>query len=151
MTVFKRAEEVGLAIGEALAGITIANGAETDIGTAVHYGRTHIEDHEIPCVSIMEGNDAVEHNARAPQVKVSQRYGLVAYVRIAEGQTPNSAAHAAIRDMKRSIFAGDGTFGRRAISTRYIGRNIGPRADGADIVLALIEIDVTYAENLVEP
>ena len=151
MTVFTRAEGVGLAIGEALAGITIANGAETDIGTAVHYGRTHIEDHEIPCVSVMEGSDAVEHNARSPQVKTTQRYGLVAYVRIAVGQAPNRAAHAAIRDMTRAIFRGDGTFGRRAISTRYVGRNVGPRADGADIVLALIEIDVTYAENLVEP
>ena len=151
MTIFKRAEDVGLAIGEALTGITIANGAETDIGTSVQYGRTHIEDHEIPCVSIMEGADAVEHNARSPQVKVSQRYGLVAYVRIADGQTPNSAAHAAIRDMKRAVFRGDGTFGRRAISTRFVGKNIGPRADGADIVLALIEVDVTSAENLVEP
>ena len=150
MSVFKRAEVVAEAIGEALGRITVANGFETDIGATVYYGRTRIEDSEVPCVVVMEGNDVSEHVARQPVVQVTQRYGLVAWLPC-DPEHPNRAAHAAIRDMQRAIFAADATFGRRATSVRYVGRNIGPRADGAPIVLALIEIDVMYPMTLSAP
>ncbi|MBS4019904.1 MAG: hypothetical protein KGZ68_16915, partial [Dechloromonas sp.] len=64
---------------------------------------------------------------------------------------PNDAAHEAIRDIKRAIFAGDGNFGGRVLKVTYAGRDIGPRADGVPVVFVTVDIDVDYVEDLTNP
>jgi hypothetical protein len=64
---------------------------------------------------------------------------------------PNDAAHAAIRDIKRAMFAGDGNFGGRVLKVSYQGRDIGPRVDGEPVVYVQVTIDIDYVEDLTNP
>lgn len=149
------AQAIGDEIRTRLLTCTVAQGAETNLGTTVFRGRRAVSDDMIPCVSIIEGDD---HPARergpGVNVKLDQRYVLYAYVPC-DGNDPNLAAHAAIRDMKRAMFNSDGKpderLGGKVFRCEYLGRDIGPRADGANFVLAVIEIGVHYAENLAAP
>ena len=62
------------------------------------------------------------------------------------------AAHLLLKDLKRVVF-GNGNktnLGGRVRSVSYEGRDIGPRADGKAIVMAVIFIDVTFAETLAD-
>lgn len=149
------AESVGDEIAARLATCTVALDAETDLGVKVYRGRRRIDDSMIPCVTIIEGDDIP---ARATGgrcvVKLDQRYVLYAYVPC-DPDDPNVAAHAALRDMKRALFstAGrpDNRLGGKVFEVEYLGRDIGPRADGAALVLAALEIGVTYVEDLAAP
>jgi hypothetical protein len=89
-----------------------------------------------------------------PELAQEQEYILFAYVPC-DPRNPNDAAHAAIRDMKRAIFrtagAADTRLGGKVHRVRYLGRDIGPRADGAGVVLAAIEVEGQYAEDLANP
>jgi len=90
---------------------------------------------------------------------VTQHYALVGYMPC-DPDYPNDAAHQVISDFKRAIFrlpadvvdyeqvSGTRSFGGRVKSVHYLGRTIGPRADGRAIVFAMIEIAVVYVEQL---
>lgn len=155
MTVLlKRAEDVTAAISTRLATCTVAQGAETDLGASVYEGRRHVDDEMIPCSAIIEADDAPDDRVVVTLMNVGQRYVLFAYVPC-DPLHPNRAAHAAIRDMKRAIFLTNGkpdrTWGGAVRKVKYLGRDIGPRADGAAFVLAAIEIEIEYVEDLSQP
>jgi hypothetical protein len=149
------AEQIAAEIADRLATRTVALGAETNLGVKVYRGRTRIHDDMIPCSVVIEGDDVVaRERGVGPTVKIEQRYVLMAYVPC-DPDHPNDAAHKALRDLKRAIFvtAGkpDATWGRKVKDVEYLGRDIGPRADGAAFVLAVIEIAVEFPESLAAP
>ena len=155
MTVYTTATEVANEIYARLQQITMANGYETDMGLQVFQGRVKVADEQVApsCVSVIEGIDSVQQQAargRMPIVKVEQRYGLVGYS-VCDQSQPNVAAHKMLRDMKRALWHDGSTFGDRVLSVNYLSRDIGPRADGVGIVMALLEIGVEYAEQLGQP
>jgi hypothetical protein len=147
------AEEVGLELSARLATCTVALGAETDLGVKVHRGRRRVDDDMIPCSVVIEGDDKPEDNV-ATKHKLDQRYVLFGYVKCS-ADNPNDAAHAAIRDMKRALFNTNGKpdtkLGGKVKELAYLGRDIGPRADGAAFVLVAIEVGVSYVEDLANP
>lgn len=152
MSLIKRAADVAAELSTRLATRTKANGAETDIGARVMRGRRKIDDNQVPCCVIVEGLDSptMGNSRRAPGVKVRQGYVLVAYDRC-DPIHPNDKAHAMLRDLKRAIFHDGSTLGDKVIAVDYIGRDIGPRGDGVDIVSATVEIVVEYEESLQNP
>lgn len=145
------AEDIALEISTRMSTITVANGFETDIGLTVYRGKRKVEDDAAPCSVLIEGADTVEDRpGKLPAVKVAQGYVLGAYL-ACDADNPNDAAHAAIRDLKKAMFSDGGNFGGKAHVVSYRGRDIGPRTDGVAIVFALIEITVTYVEQLTNP
>lgn len=153
-SIVNTAGEVAALVAERVARISVANGYETDIGQKVFRGKRRVADEQIGtgCVDIIEGVDMVDDRVggRLAQCAISQRYGLVAYLPC-DPDAPNDAAHAAIRDLKRAIFDKDATLGGSVKGVRYMGRDIGARADGASFVIAVVEIAVEYVENLISP
>lgn len=148
------AEAIGTEISARLATRTVAQGAETDLGAKAYRGRRHIDDTMIPCVVVIEGDDVPARGNVKTNYKLDQRYVLFAYVPC-DPDNPNDAAHAAIRDMKRALFntngARDTTLGGKVKDIVYLGRDIGPRADGASFVLAALEVGVEYVEDVANP
>lgn len=155
-TTLHSAEDVGLEISARLRTRTVAQGAETDLGASVFRGRRVIDDDQIPCTAVIEGQDDVEENdaSREAQARIKQDYVLLAYVPC-DPVNPNDAAHKALRDMKRAVFRTDGkadrTLGGKVRRVRYRGRDIGPRGDGAAFVVAALEINVEFTEDLSAP
>ncbi|MBP6515100.1 MAG: hypothetical protein KA224_07955 [Steroidobacteraceae bacterium] len=154
MTVLNRAEDVAAELKARLLTLTIAQGAETDIGRKVFQGRRKVDDSMLPCVSMIEGDDVPARETNTTTYELAQRYVLFAYLPC-DADDPNIAAHAALRDLKRAVFTTGGrpsvTWGSKVKSVEYLGRDIGPRADGASFVLASIEIAVTFVEALHNP
>lgn len=133
---------------------TIAQGAETDLAAQVFDGRKRVDPDMIPCVSIIEGTDAPKQAVTGTAVDNAQRFVVFAYVPCSAAD-PNVAARAAIRDLKRALFSTDGrpdaTWGRSVKAVRYLGKDIGPRADGASFVVVAVELDVEFVEDLSAP
>lgn len=147
------AGQVSAIVQERMRSITLANECETDIGSQVYMGRRIVADEDIGsgAITVIEGIDTVTSRpGRIPNAVIEQRYALVAYLPCDPDQ-PNAAAHAAIRDLKRAIFKGNATFEDRVRTVKYLGRDIGTRADGARYVVALVEIAVEYVEDLTKP
>lgn len=154
MTIYTRAEDIGEDLKARLLTRTVALGAETDLGVKVHLGRRHVDDSMIPCSVVIEGDDIPARGNVKTAVKLGQRYLLFAYVPC-DASNPNTAAHKAIRDMKRALFntggVADNTLGGKVREIEYLGRDIGPRSDGAAFVVAAIEVGIEYVENLSNP
>lgn len=152
MTTFTTAEEVSAEVNRRVALITVANGAETDIGLTVMQGRTKIPaDEELPCTQVIELPDEVlQQTERNTRVKVGMRFYLDAFSQC-EANNPNLKARAMIRDMKRAIFGDGGTFNNMVYNIDYVGKDIGPRPDGAATVQARLAFDVVWAEDLAKP
>lgn len=154
MSVFTRAEEISDEIAARLALRTIALGAETDLGVKVYQGRKFVDDSMIPCVAVIDGGDAPDKANVLGDYDVTQSYAIVAYLPC-DPDHPNRAAHAGIRDIKKALFNGTGrgvvTFGGKVKEVQYLGREIGPRADGAAFVVAMVEVAVRYVENVAAP
>lgn len=153
-TTLHSAEAVGAELSARLATRTVAQGAETNLGAKVYRGRRHVDDTMIPCCVVIEGDDVPARVSVGTRYSLDQRYVLFAYVPC-DPDNPNDAAHAAIRDMKRAVFVSGGQpdvkLGGKVKEVEYLGRDIGPRADGASFVLAAVEIGVSYVENVAEP
>jgi hypothetical protein len=151
MTIYTKSSEVAGAIATRIAQIKIADGFETDIGLRVFRGRRNVDESAVPCAVLIEGTDTpTDRPGRLPSVSIRQRFVIAAYVPC-DANNPNDAAHAAIRDVKRAIFAGDATLGSKVLRVMYAGRDIGPRADGLPIVFVTVDIDVEYVEDLTNP
>lgn len=152
MSQYQRAEDVALLISTRMAGIRKANGFETDIGRDVLRGARKVDDDWPPCSTVIEGMDDVEASPSkvTASAKIEQRYVLGGYAPC-DPKHPNDTAHKIIRDIKRVIFADGATLGGKVTKVEYKGRDIGPRADGVGIVYAIVEIVVTYVENLAQP
>lgn len=150
-TMLQNAELIALEISSRLAAIRLANGCETDIGATVYRGKRKVEDDASPCAVLVEGTDTVtDRPGKMATVKIEQSYVLGGYV-ACDADNPNDAAHGLIRDLKKAMFSDGGNFGGKVHLVSYKGRDIGPRTDGVPIVFALIEIGVTYIENLAQP
>lgn len=144
-----------------IAGITTANGSETDIGMTVYQGRRNFEDRNIkeegPCAVLLEGEDRPGGQAGRDALLIRQDYIVGGYV-LCDPDNPNIAAHAVIRDIKRALFTKqDSRLGGQVALTgcantiEYKGRDIGARTDGHPIVFAVVHITVEYAETLTDP
>jgi len=133
---------------------TVAQGAETNLGAAVHWGKRTVDASQVPCCTLLEGDDMPEHQNRLTEYLVKQRFAVLAYVPC-DDENPNAAAHAAIRDIKRALFktngAADGRLGQKVRLATYLGKQIAPRADGEKFVLAVVEFQCDYVENVASP
>lgn len=152
MTVYTTSEAVAGEIAARMALITKENGFETDIGKTAFEGRIAVNDDDVPCVSVIEGDDSVISTpGRVALWKLEQNYALVGYSEC-DPAHPGRTARAIIRDLKRAVFKtngkADATFGGKVLEVHYKGRNIGPRADGAAIVMAIVEIAVVFIEQV---
>lgn len=151
--VLSSADAIARYISDLMCEITVANGCETDIGLSVARGRRKIDDDQIPCSVIIEGEDQLGDTAGRYSIRVTQSYVLGGYSRC-NPQHPNDTAHKIIRDIKRAIFTDTGpanNWGGKVLKVEYRGRDIGPRADGVPIVFAIVHIDVSYAEDVRNP
>jgi len=155
-TLLKTSEEVAAEIKGRLDAILVTNSCETNIGTKVFQGRRKINNDEVPCAVLIEGEDTVTDLAgrQLTDARLAQRYVLIGYD-ACDPENPNVKAHAMIRDLKRAIYktAGvpSGNLGGAVRAVRYQGRDIGPRADGVAIVMAIVEIVVEFSEDLANP
>lgn len=152
MSQYQTAEQIAALLQARIEQITVANGCETDIGKKVLRGARKVDDSWVPCATIIEGVDKVEQSPslKAPGLKVDQHYVLGGYAPC-NPQHPNDVAHKIIRDLKRAIFKDGATLGGKVVKVDYKGRDIGPRADGVAIVFAIIEVVVSYMEDLANP
>ena len=150
MTTYHRAEDVSTELKTRLATLTVAQGAETDLGRVVYLGKRVPDKSMVPCAVLLEGDDDPERQGNTTTYKVTRRFILMAYV-TCDPDNPNVAAHAALRDMKRAVFGDGGRMGDKVRTVTYVGTAIGPRADGENFVLALLEVDVEYVESLSSP
>lgn len=89
MTVLNRAEDVAAELRTRLLTLTIAQGAETDIGRKVFQGRRKVDDSMLPCVSMIEGDDVPARETNTTTYELAQRYVLFAYL-LATPTTPTS-------------------------------------------------------------
>ncbi|MFA9287997.1 hypothetical protein ACCQ08_24685 [Comamonas sp. SY3] len=158
--VYTRARDVAQHINDLLAGISVANGYETDIGLKVYRGKRRIDDDAVPCAVLIEGEDNPTSDQGPASQKVTQSYVLGGYT-TCDPDNPNDAAHKIIADIKKAIFTvvnpskvdrhrGTHTFGGLVKNVTYRGRDIGPRADSVAIVFAVVHIDVEFVEQLTE-
>lgn len=155
--VITKASVLAAHIDSLIADIQIANDYETDIGLRHFRGRLKIDDGQVPCAVLIEGEDRPGDQSGRDALKITQDYVIGGYVRC-DPDHPNDAAHAVIRDIKRALFKnapngmlGQQNFDGRVHRVRYVGRDIGPRADGMPIVYAIVHIEVDYAETLANP
>ena len=151
MNLLTTASAIAAEVDRRLKTITQANGYETNIGATTFRGKLRIEDSLVPCGVLIEGSDTVEARpGRIPQCEIAQSYVIGGYVPC-DPDNPNDAAHAVLRDIKRSVFSGNANLDGRVKIVRYKGRDIGPRADGQPIVFAVVELEVEYVEDLTKP
>ena len=151
----KSAEAVSLVLRDRLAAISIANGAETEIGTRVLLGRRSTPDEsQIPCVVLLEADDIPSKANVRTEYSVIQAFVVLAYLKC-DVNDPNTAAHAAIRDIKRALFRTDGkpdgTLDGRVHELLYLGKQISPREGGQRSVVAIVEVAAAYAEDVSNP
>lgn len=156
MALLQRAEDVAAEIQTRLAAVSVANGYETDLGATVYMGRVgrQIDKTMVPCCTVVEGDDEVDRARVSTQYQLQQTYILLAFVPC-DPDEPNTAAHKALRDMKRAIFLTNGRpdtrWGGTVKDVAYLGRDMAPRDDGEAFVLAIMEIAVTYVEDISSP
>lgn len=145
----KTTEEVSLEIKRRLLTVLQVDGFETNLGATVFMGKRAVDNDEVPCVSIIEGEDHPGEANNREDVKITVDYALVAYVPC-DPDNPNTAAHAALRDMKKVIFE-DYRMGKTVGSMEYRGRDIGARSDGESLVMAVLHFSVMIVEKLPGP
>lgn len=144
--------ELGQYLTDILKQIRVANGYETDIGTKVFRGKLRHDQDLVPYTVLVEGEDSPDDQG-VDEILTRQEYAVGAYV-ACDADNPNDAAHAAIRDIRRAIFTrGEGParkrLGNRVREVKYLGKDIGPRADGVPIVFAIVHFEITFVESLV--
>lgn len=151
MTVFTKASDIAEHLTTLMEQIKIVDGYHTDVGLKIFRGRRKVDDDMVPCGVIIEGDDRPGDNTSREEIRIDQSYVLGGYVPC-DPDNPNDAAHLLLKDLKRVVF-GNGNktnLGGRVRAVTYQGRDIGPRADGKAIVMAVIFIDVTFAETLAD-
>lgn len=143
------AESIAAEAARRLGLCQVALGAETDIGLNVYQGLRVVSDDKLPCVVLHEGDDSVSSTGTRAQVRLAQRYLALGYIQC-DPLNPSVAAHRVIRDIKRALFA-DARWSGMIRSIKYLGRDVGPRADGAGFVVGSVEFEVEYVEDLSNP
>lgn len=149
--VFTRASDIEEHLTSRLALITVENGYNTDIGLArVYRGKRKIDDAQVPCAVLLTGEDTVSDTAAdGRDVKVQQDFVLGGYSEC-DPDNPNDMAHKIVKDIKKAIWSEGQRLGFKVQKLEYLGKDIGPRADGVPIVFAVVHIRVSFAENLLD-
>ncbi len=133
---------------------TVAQGAETDVGATVHRGAQFPDVDQMPCTVLIEADPVPESRDGRVSYKSMHRYVVFGYV-LCSPADPGPAAHAALRDIKRSIFRTDGkadpTWGRTVQDVQYLGREIAPRAASEKFIGVAVEFSVSFVEDLSNP
>lgn len=146
--VFNRCSEVEQWLTERLQLITKANGYDTDIGLQhVFRGKRKVSDPDIPCAVILTGEDRAADTGSRGDVLVDQDFVLGGYAEC-DPAHPNDTAYKIVRDIKRAIWPDDTLWQISNRVLKYRGKDIGPRADGAPVVFAVVHITVSFAERL---
>lgn len=149
-----RAEDIAAEIVRRVGALRAASGAETDIGARVYQGRRYIDREMTPCCVVIEGDDIPDRKTARTDYSIEQRYMVAGYA-ACDPDDPNTTGHAIVRDIKRALFITDGKpsedWGRRVGEVKYLGRGMGPLADGESFVVAIVEISVRFVENLATP
>ena len=148
MTQLNKASEIGELLSAELATITIANGYLTDIGLTVFRGKRNVEDDQAPCCALIEGEDRVADEGPT-QAVIDCDYAAVAYMPC-DPDNPNDAAHLAIKDIKKLFFSKGARMGNQVKKISYKGRDIGPRADGKPLVMAVVHFTIRFSETLAD-
>ena len=157
--IFKKSSDIAEYLTTVLQAIRVTNGYKTDIGATVYRGRLKHDEDRVPYCVLIEGEDRPQENDGGRlDVTLEQDFVLGAYV-LCNVDNPNDAAHLAIKDIKKAVFSSDlarkqvagarGANGRVA-KLSYRGKDIGPRADGKNIVFAVVHITVAFAEDLLD-
>lgn len=146
-----KSKELGAFLTDVLAQIRVANGYRTDIGARVFRGKLKQDKDQMPYAVLIEGEDRPADQGVA-QAVIIQQYAVGAYL-ACDADNPNDAAHDAIHDIKRAIFSqGEGPgrprLGNRVKDVRYLGKDIGPRADGEASVFAVVHFECRFTETL---
>lgn len=149
------AEGIAGALKARLETITTAAGAETDVGLRVFMGRRSVPDETVmPCTVLLEVDDIPSRQNVGQKYHVLQGFVVMAYLRC-DRDDPNIAAHQAIRDIKRVLFRTNGkpddTLGGQAHEVTYLGKQISPREGGQRTVVAIVEVAVSYVEDVSNP
>lgn len=157
--IFKKSSDIAEYLTTVLQGILTTEGYLTDIGTTVFRGRIKHDEDRVPYAVLIEGEDRPQENDGGNlDVTLDQDFVLGAYV-FCDADNPNDAAHLVIKDIKKAVFGSDlarkQVAGARGANGRvkklsYKGKDIGPRADGKNIVFAVVHITVTFAEDLLD-
>ena len=154
MSGYHTAEGVAAEVKRRLQTCTVAQGAETDLGVSVLHGQAAVEADMAPCCKLVEGDDVPGRSNARTDYEIEQRFAVIAYLPC-DNETPMVAAHAGVRDIKRALFktAGraDPRWGGTIKSIDYLGKQMGFRAAGERMVLAIVEFAVVYVENVAEP
>lgn len=143
------ASQVSAAIAQRIETIKIADGFNTNIGLKVLRGRRRIDASDLPCVTIVEGDDSVQ-SVTLRSANIAQDYFIEAQDEC-DPDHPNDKAHLLLRDMKRAIFGPDSNLMQTVKAVTYKGRAIAPREDGTTVVVASIQIEVKFVEDLTNP
>ena len=157
--IFKKSSDIAEYLTTVLQAIRVTNGYKTDIGATVYRGRLKHDEDRVPYCVLIEGEDRPQENDGGRlDVTLEQDFVLGAYV-LCNVDNPNDAAHLAIKDIKKAVFssalarrpiAGARGANGRVAKLSYRGKDIGPRADGKNIVFAVVHITVTFAEDLLD-
>lgn len=150
-TVLNKGSEIAEYLTEVLSQITRANGYHTDIGQRVLRGRRKIDDSYLPCVVIIEGEDKTTGEADSRmEIAVDQDYVFGGYAHC-DPDNPNDVGHLIVKDIKKALWnraVHSGNLGRRVRTFKYMGKDIGPRADGEPMVFAVVHAQARFAEAL---
>lgn len=146
-----KASDIAAMIASRVGQITVANGYNTDIGLRVFRGRMALNVKDLPCIVLAEEGDSVQE-VKGTKVRLTQRYTIEGHD-VCDPVQPNDKAHEILKDIKRSIFGGDLSFGGalRPNDLAYSGRSIAARDDGTAICAASVDIEISYVEDLSDP
>lgn len=153
-----KADTIAAAVAARLAGITKANGYATDLGLYVSRGSLAVDADKLPACTLIEQEDQVESQriidrksgADPIDCHILMPFTIEA-TSLCDPDKPNIAGHALVADIKRAIFGGDLTWGGLASHTKYLGRTLGPRPEGANLVTATVQIRIGCNEDLANP
>ena len=146
-------QNVSAAILERLSGIRVANGFNTDIGQKVFSGKLQINPEDLPCCTLVHGDDEPDPAKDPGVIRFNQRalFGLEAHDSC-DPDNPNVRALEMIADIKRAIFDPAHLLLDRAVShLEYVGRQIQPRAAGVRSVVVSVDIRCGWKEDLADP
>lgn len=148
MTTITRTSELARFIATRLEGILVANGYVTDMGQRAYRGRRNLDASMAPCVGVIEGEDAPQDQSGGrQQVVVRQRYAITSIV-ACDPDNPNDAANDAVEDITHALFCDGERMGGSVKKIDYVGRDIGPRADGEATVQVVVHVDITIVQDL---
>ena len=120
--------------------------------TRVFRGKRNIDESELPCIVLFEGEDRVRSDTGSENAEVEQFYGAEWHGPVTDPDNPNDTAHAALAEIKKALFIRrDPMRAKMFRSIHYKGRSIGTREEGSEFVSAVVLFSAVFAEDLTNP